>query len=113
LNSITAVTSKTTASTKPIQTSEPVQVAKVVNDEIQATPNLCKWTEDEMSIPGTNGMMALKERAIITLKTELRKYTREPISETVAVRKSTMLSPSNSEFACMMLNTLPQPTIFG
>jgi hypothetical protein len=29
------------------------------------------------------------------------------------VRKSTMLSPSNSEFACMMLNTLPQPTIFG
>ena len=59
------------------------------------------------------GMMALKERAIITLKTELRKYTREPISETVAVRKSTMLSPSNSEFACMMLNTLPQPTIFG
>jgi hypothetical protein len=55
-------------------------------------------------------MLALKERAIITLKTELRKYTREPISETVAVRKSTMLSPSNSEFACMMLNTLPQPT---
>jgi hypothetical protein len=37
------------------------------------------------------GMMALKERAILTVKTELRKYTREPISETVAVRKSTML----------------------
>jgi len=55
LNSVTA-TSKTTASklrdTKPIRTSEPVQVAKVMNDEIQSTPNLCKWTEDEMSIPG-------------------------------------------------------------
>ena len=59
--SVTTATSKTTASklrdTNPIRTSEPVQVAKVMNDEIQAAPNLCKWTEDEMSIPGFADIM--------------------------------------------------------